>query len=112
MNPLETDSYQITVIPKEEFHEGDEIDVTTTATSKSPYVKALSATYTIGIETTNFTYNIEDNTDNKYLTLNLTNSVTYYRVEKAFGSLYGRRKNYSRRVSKTNRRRERKLFFC
>lgn len=81
-----TDSYQITVIPKEEFHEGDEIDVTTTATSKSPYVKALSATYTIGIETTNFTYNIEDNTDNKYLTLNLTNSVTYYRVEKAFGS--------------------------
>ena len=81
-----TDSYQIIVIPKEEFHEGDEIDVTTTATSKSPYVKVLSATYTIGIETTNFTYNIEDNTDNKYLTLNLTNSVTYYRVEKAFGS--------------------------
>ena len=79
-----TDSYQITVIPKEEFYEGDEVEVTTTATSTSPYVKSLSATYTIGIETSNFTYNIEDSVDSKYLTLNLTNTVTYYRVETAF----------------------------
>lgn len=81
-----TDSYQITVIPQEEFYEGDEVEVTTTATSTSPYVKSLSATYFIGIETSNFTYNIEDAVNNKFITLNLTNSLTYYKVETAFGN--------------------------
>lgn len=81
-----TDSYQITVIPQEEFYEGDEVEVTTTATSTSPYVKSLSATYFIGIETSNFTYNIEDAVNDKFITLNLTNSLTYYKVETAFGN--------------------------
>ena len=79
-----TDSYQITVTPKEEFHEGDEIAVTTKAKSTSPYEKELSATYTIGIETSNFSYNIEDAVGNKYFTLNLTNTATFYEVENAF----------------------------
>ena len=81
-----TDSYQITVTPKSEFHEGDEIEVTTKATSTSPYEKELSATYTIGIETSKFSYNIEDNVGDKYFTLNLTNTATYYEVETAFAS--------------------------
>ena len=81
-----TDSYQVTVIPRDNFYEGDEIEVTTTATSTSPYVKSLSATYTIGIETSNFTYDITDAKNDKYLTLNLTNALTYYKVEKAFGA--------------------------
>lgn len=81
-----TDSYQITVIPKEEFYEGDEIEITTTATSTSPYVKSLQATYNIGIETSNFTYDIEDAVNDKFLTLNLTNTLTYYKVEKDFNS--------------------------
>lgn len=79
-----TDSYQITVIPKEEFHEGDEVEVTTRVKSTAPYEKELSATYTIGIETSNFTYNIEDAVGDKYFTLNLTNTATFYEVEKAF----------------------------
>lgn len=81
-----SDSYQVTVIPKDNFYEGDEVEVTTTATSTSPYVKSLSATYTIGIETSNFTYDITDEKNDKFLTLNLTNALTYYKVEKAFGS--------------------------
>ena len=81
-----TDSYQVTVIPKDNFYEGDEVEVTTTATSTSPYVKSLSATYTIGIETSNFTYDITDAKNDKFLTLNLTNALTYYKVEKSFGA--------------------------
>lgn len=81
-----TDSYRITVTPKEEFHEGDEIEVTTKAKSTSPYEKELSATYIIGIETSKFSYNIEDNVGDKYFTLNLTNTSTYYEVETAFSS--------------------------
>lgn len=81
-----TDSYQITVTPKEAFHEGDEIAVTTKAKSTSPYEKELSATYTIGIETSNFSYNIEDAVGDKYFTLNLTNTATFYEVESAFSN--------------------------
>lgn len=81
-----SDSYQITVIPKKEFHEGDEIEVTTKAKSTFPYEKELSATYTIGIETNKFSYNIEDKVGDKYFTLNLTNTATFYEVEKAFSN--------------------------
>ena len=81
-----TDSYQITIDPKEEFHEGDEIVIETSATSTKPYVKELTGTYTIGIETLDFTYDIEDNVGDKYFTLNLTNSSTFYEVTKAFAS--------------------------
>lgn len=79
-----TDSYQITVTPKDTFHEGDEVVVETKATSTSPYVKELKGTYTVGIETLDFTYNIEDNVGDKFFTLNLTNTSTYYEVTKAF----------------------------
>ena len=79
-----TDSYQITVIPKEEFYEGDEVEIMTKATSIVPYVKTISATYTIGIQTSNFSYDIEDSKNEKVAILNLTNSVTYYEVENSF----------------------------
>lgn len=81
-----SDSYQITITPKEEFYEGDEVEINTTATSTSPYEQELSATYIIGIETSNFSYNIEDKVGDKYFTLNLTNTSTYYEVETAFSS--------------------------
>lgn len=81
-----SDSYTITVTPKEEFHEEDEVEVITRAKSTSPYEKELSATYTIGIETSNFSYNIEDAVGDKYFTLNLTNTATYYEVETPFSS--------------------------
>lgn len=81
-----TDSYQITVDPQENFNEGDEVEITTKATSTDPYEKTLSATYVIGVENKTFTYNIEDNVGDKYFTLNLTNTATFYKVETAFAS--------------------------
>lgn len=80
------DSYQVTIIPTDNFYEGDEVKVTTTARSTSPYVKTLSATYTIGVEKSKFSYSITDSKNAKYAILNLTNAVTYYEVETAFGS--------------------------
>lgn len=80
-----TDSYQITILPTKQFKEGDEIEVNTHVISTHPYKKTLSATYKIGVETSKFTYNIEDTINNNYLILNLTNSITFYEVETAFG---------------------------
>ena len=82
----ETDSYVITVTPIQNFYEGDSVRVTTSVTSTLPYQKTMSATYTIGVEKSDFSYEIVDSVNSKYLTLNLTNSITYYQVSQAFGS--------------------------
>ena len=80
------DTYQITVSPIASFHEGDDIRVTTTATSKSPYRKSMSATYIIQVETSKFSYEIKDKENDKYLKIIFTNSVPFYKVSEAFST--------------------------
>ena len=80
-----TDNYQVIVTPQQNFYEGDTVVVTTSVTSSSPYVKTMSATYTIGVEKSDFSYDIEDSVGSKFITLNLTNSISYYEVSEAFG---------------------------
>lgn len=80
-----TDNYQVIVTPQQNFYEGDTVAVTTSVTSSSPYVKTMSATYTIGVEKSDFSYDISDSVGSKFITLNLTNSISYYEVSEAFG---------------------------
>lgn len=82
----DSDSYQITLSPTTTFGEGDTVEIYTEVTSSYPYKKVLSAKYTLAVETSKFSYNIEDASKNNFIVLNLTNSVTYYQVETAFGS--------------------------
>ena len=81
----ETDSYVVTVTPAQNFYEGDTVVVTTSVTSSFPYAKTMSATYTIGVEKSDFSYEIVDGANEKFLTLNLLNAISYYEVETAFG---------------------------
>lgn len=80
----DTDSYQIIITPKGEFAENEVAEVKTYVRSTSPYKKKLAATYIIGIQNANFTYEIEDYENSKYLTLDLLNSVTYYEASEDF----------------------------
>ena len=80
-----SDSYQIVVSTDHRINPGETVEVTTTVHSTSPYQKTLSAKYIIGVETSNFTYNIEDTANEHYMTLNLINSIPYYKVKTAFG---------------------------
>ena len=80
----EIDTFQVFVNPIQNFYEGDSVAVTITVTSSLPYVKTMSATYTIGVERSNFTYEIIDSSGSKYLKVNLVNSISYYEVETAF----------------------------
>lgn len=82
----ESDTYQVTITPQKNFYSGDSVVVKTSVTSTSPYKKTMSATYNIGVEKSKFSYQIEDSVNSKFLTLVLTNSVTYYEVKEAFGS--------------------------
>lgn len=81
----ETDSYQIIVTPRQNFYEGDTVRVQTSVTSSSPYAKTMSATYTIGVEKSDFSYEIEDSVSAKFLTIRFLNSISYYEVQEAFG---------------------------
>ena len=80
------DSFEIVVDPLAVFSEGDTVDVLVEVTSSYPYKKVLSAKYTLAVQTSMFSYNIEDEEKSNYIVLNLTNSVTFYQVETAFGS--------------------------
>ena len=81
-----SDSYVITVSPRQNFYEGDTVVVRTEVESSLPYRKKMSASYTIGVEKSDFSYDIVDSVNSKYLTINFTNSITYYQVSEAFGS--------------------------
>ena len=87
LHPEDTmDSYTITVTPLQNFYEGDTVVVNTGVTSNAPYQKTMTATYTIGVEKSDFSYDIVDSVNSKYLTINFTNSISYYQVEQAFGT--------------------------
>lgn len=80
------DSYVITVVPKHSIAENEEVTVYTKATATSPYSKSLDATYTLTTAKSNFSYEIVDKVGSKYLELDISNTLTYYKVETAFGS--------------------------
>ena len=46
----------------------------------------MSATYTIGVLKSNFSYDIKDSVNSKFLTINFTNSISYYQVSEAFST--------------------------
>ncbi len=79
------DSYVITVVPNHSIRENEEVTVYTRATSTYPYSKSLDATYTLTTVKSNFSYEIVDKPGSKYLELDLSNALTYYKVQTAFG---------------------------
>ena len=81
-----TDSYILTVIPNQTFREGESVRVKTIATSRTPYEKELSATYTLKVTQSNFSYSIDDEEGSLVALLHLNNSLTFYSVQTAFGS--------------------------
>lgn len=86
IHPLDqTDSYTITVTPHQNFGENDSVTVYTEVESSAPFRKRMSATYTIGVERSDFGYEIVDSVNAKYLTINFTNAIPFYQVETAFG---------------------------
>lgn len=86
LSNIKTDSYVITVTPTRQIRSGEHVNVSTSVTSKEPYVKTLRGEYLLGVTNENFTYNITDTNMEKYFTLELTNNVSFYEVMTAFGS--------------------------
>lgn len=82
----QTDGFTITMTPNSKFDAGESAEVNVSVYSLKPYKKTLKGKFIISVENSDFTYNIEDAAKDKFMTLNMTNSVAYYEVETAFGN--------------------------
>lgn len=81
-----TDFFNLTITPNVGLTTGDKVWVTITATSKAQYKKDLTATFVLTVGKENLSYEIKDEKANKYLELNITNTLSYYKVSTAFDS--------------------------
>lgn len=81
-----TDDFTITVTPNRVFDTYESVTVSVSATSSSPYVKTLSATFTVTVGRKGINYEISDSKNSPYLNFHITNSRESYKVNEAFGS--------------------------
>ncbi len=79
-----TDNLVLTVNPQRPFNDNESVTVSVSATSSSPYVKTLSATFVITVGKRGVSYEIKDNVGSTYLTFKITNALDTYKVIEAF----------------------------
>lgn len=80
-----TDSYELIVTPLRIFDTNQSVTIGITATSSSPYAKTLSAVYVITVGKKGISYSIEDEVNQPYLNLTITNARDQYIAFEAFG---------------------------
>lgn len=80
-----TDFFNVTITPNTQLQTGDKVVVNIKATSKSDYVKTLRGRFTLVVGQEDLTYQITDEPNSPYAELSITNTLTYYVVEEAFG---------------------------
>ena len=68
----------------EGLQDGDVATVEFTATSTDPYTKTIKGTYSLVVGTEIMSYTIEDEANQKYLNINVTNAKSYYIAKTAF----------------------------
>ena len=80
-----TDSFNVIITPNTQLKTGDKVVVNIKATSTSNYSKVLKGKFTLVVGKENLTYQITDKTNNPYMDLRITNTLSYYVVNEAFG---------------------------
>ena len=81
-----TDNLTLTVVPTRAFNDGESITASVSATSSSPYVKTLSATFVVTVGKRGISYEITDSVSSPYLIFKITNAQDTYKVITAFGN--------------------------
>ncbi len=82
---VNTDSFTFTMTPDAIFDDNDRVTFKIIATSTSPYVKTLSASFTLVVGKYGLGHEIVDHTGDPYLSLKVTNTLDSYVVKEAFG---------------------------
>ena len=74
----------ITAVPQRAFHEGESTVINVSATSVSPYVKTIEASFEYVVTRTSVTYNIDDEVKSAYMLTSITNAVSYCIAQEDF----------------------------
>ena len=81
-----TDNLVLTITPLRVFNDEESFTASVTATSSSPYVKTLSATFTVTVGKRGINYAISDSYGSPYFMFSITNANDNYKVITAFGN--------------------------
>ena len=81
-----TDDFTLTLTPTRPFNDNESVTVTVSATSSTPYVKTLSATFVVTVGRRGIDYEIRDSLGSPYLMFTVTNSLETYKAREAFGN--------------------------
>lgn len=80
------DSFNLVITPNTGLNTGDKVIVKITTNSTSHYKKELEATFVLVVGKEHVAYEIVDSKSSTYFDLNITNTLSYYKVETDFGS--------------------------
>lgn len=81
-----SDFFNLTITPNTQLETGDKVVVEIEAISNSNYIKTLKGKFTLVVGQEKLTYHITDKPNNPYMELRITNTLSYYVVEEAFGN--------------------------
>lgn len=80
------DFFNLTITPNTQLETGDKVIVEIEATTTSNYAKTLKGKFTLVVGQENLTYQITDEPNYPYMELSVTNTLSYYIVDEAFGN--------------------------
>ena len=81
-----TDNIELIITPLRAFNDNESVQVTIEASSSSPYVKTLSATFIVTVGRRGIDYSISDSVGSPYLVFSITNALDKYKVIEPFGN--------------------------
>lgn len=79
-----TDFFNLTITPNKQLETGDKVVVEIEATSTTNYKKTIKGKFTLVVGQENLTYQITDKTNDTYMNLRITNTLSYYIVSQSF----------------------------
>lgn len=79
-----SDYFYVTITPNLGLSVGDKVWVDIVATSTTKYTKTLEAQFSLTVGRESMSYEITDNANDKYLDLNITNTLSYYTIGESF----------------------------
>ncbi|MDO5555536.1 MAG: hypothetical protein Q4G09_02460 [Clostridia bacterium] len=79
-----SDFFKLIITPNTSLQTGDTVTVQITTTARSTYQKILSGIFVLKVGQEKLTYEIVDSANSPYLSLNITNTIPFYKVSQAF----------------------------
>lgn len=80
-----SDYFNLLITPNTTLNTGDRVYVDVTARASQPYEKEIKARFALIVGQEQLTYQIDDSVNSPYLELNITNTLSYYNIDEAFG---------------------------